>query len=194
MPCCRRYQATTWTYVNVSLIRFCGIHIRAVQQQLPSDPYIQWVLKSCMWYLLPHLPVAIKSTPSYRRSYGCNFLPWLNCSISNWLSIQQQQKYHEGSITPKRCRHGPLTRYVKLRVAHALGMPGTFSPPPRVSDPDMHHGTCVTHVPWCLLGSLTSGFLCSQRGKRFRHSRRMRNPQLYVSGKRPITGPFWGEV
>ena len=25
-------------------------------------------------------------------------------------------------------------------------MPGTFSPPPRVSDPDMHHGTCVTHV------------------------------------------------
>ena len=22
------------------------------------------------------------------------------------------------------------------------GMPGTFSPPPQVSDPDMHHGTC----------------------------------------------------
>ena len=25
--------------------------------------------------------------------------------------------------------HGPLTRYVKLRVAHALGMPGKFPPP-----------------------------------------------------------------
>ena len=25
--------------------------------------------------------------------------------------------------------HGPLTRYVKLQVAHARGMPGTFSPP-----------------------------------------------------------------
>ena len=24
--------------------------------------------------------------------------------------------------------HGPLTRYVKLQVAHAPGMPGTFSP------------------------------------------------------------------
>ena len=35
---------------------------------------------------------------------------------------------------------GPLARYVKLRVAHAPGMPGTFSLPPRVSDPDMHHG------------------------------------------------------
>ena len=26
--------------------------------------------------------------------------------------------------------NGPLTRYEKLRVAHAPGMPGTFSPPP----------------------------------------------------------------
>ena len=24
-----------------------------------------------------------------------------------------------------------------------------------VSDPDMHHGTCVMQVPWCMLGSLT---------------------------------------
>ena len=55
--------------------------------------------------------------------------------------------------------------------------PGTFSPPPRVSDLDKHHGTCVTHVPWCMPGSLTSGFLCSRwRGKRSQHSRRMRNP------------------
>ena len=42
--------------------------------------------------------------------------------------------------------------------AHAPGMPGTFSSPPRVSDSDMHHGTCVTHVPWCMPGSLNSGF------------------------------------
>ena len=26
-----------------------------------------------------------------------------------------------------------------------------------VSDPGMHHGTCVKHVPWCMSGSLTSG-------------------------------------
>ena len=26
---------------------------------------------------------------------------------------------------------------------------------PQVSDPDMHHGTCVTHVPCCMSGSLT---------------------------------------
>ena len=58
---------------------------------------------------------------------------------------------------------------------------------PRVRDPDVHHGTCVTHVPWCMSGSRTSGFLWSRRwGKFSRHSRRMRNPRFYVFGKRPI--------
>ena len=28
---------------------------------------------------------------------------------------------------------------------------------PLVNDPGMHHGTCVMHVPWCMLGSLTCG-------------------------------------
>ena len=83
--------------------------------------------------------------------------------------------------------YGPLARWVKLRVAHAPAMPGTFSPPPSVRERNMHHGTCVTHVPWCMPGSLTSGFFWSQwRGKRSRHSRRMRNPHLYVTGKRPM--------
>ena len=44
--------------------------------------------------------------------------------------------------------HGRPTRYVKLRVAHAPGMLGTFSP---------SSSYCVTHVPWCMLGSLTRG-------------------------------------
>ena len=54
--------------------------------------------------------------------------------------------------------HGPLTRYENLRVAHASGMPGRF-PHHRfqrkslVRDRSMHHGTCVTHMPWCMLGS-----------------------------------------
>ena len=88
--------------------------------------------------------------------------------------------------------NGPLTRYAKLGVAHALGMSGTFSPPPRVSDPDMHHGTCVTHVPWCMPGWQTSGFLWIRwLGNRSRHSRRMRNPQFCVSGKRSMASFRW---
>ena len=83
--------------------------------------------------------------------------------------------------------YGHLARYVKLQVAQAPGMPGTFSPPPRVSDPNMHHGTCVTHVPWWMLGSLTGDFLWSRWWrKRSRHSRRMSSWQFYVYGKRPM--------
>ena len=41
-------------------------------------------------------------------------------------------------------RHnGPLARYVTLQVAHAPGMPGTFSLPPRVSDPVIWLSVCV---------------------------------------------------
>ena len=40
---------------------------------------------------------------------------------------------------------------------------GRFSPPltsqrkSLVSDPGMHHGMCVMHMPWCMSGSLTRG-------------------------------------
>ena len=83
----------------------------------------------------------------------------------------------------RRSINGFLTRYVNLRVTHAPGMPGTFSPPPQASDPNMHHGTCVTHVPWCSPGSITSGILRNRcRGKRSRHSRHMRSTQFCVRG------------
>ena len=90
-------------------------------------------------------------------------------------------------ITGIPMRKLPLIRCVKLRVAHAPGMARMLSPPPRVRDPGMHQSTCVIHVPWCMPRSLTLGFIWSQwRGKCSQHSRRMRNPQFCVSGKRPM--------
>ena len=81
--------------------------------------------------------------------------------------------------------NGHLTTYVKLQVSHVPGMPRNF--PPRDSDPDMHHSMCVAHVPWCMPGSLTSGFLWSRwRRKRSRHSPPMQNPKFYVSGERSM--------
>ena len=73
-----------------------------------------------------------------------------------------------------------------MRVGHAPGMPGTFSQPPLVSDPDMHHGICLPHVPWCMPRSLTSGFLWSRRGDLSRHSRYKCNTQFCVTSKRPM--------
>ena len=75
------------------------------------------------------------------------------------------------------------------------GIAGTFSHPPRISDPDMHHGTCVTHVPWWMQGSLTSRLLWSRfREKRSRLSRRIRNPQFNVSDKRPMPPSCYPQI
>ena len=82
---------------------------------------------------------------------------------------------------------GPLTRYVKLWVAHAPGMLGTFSPPPtsketaglrsRHASRHVRDAHAVMHI----------GIANPQwRGKGARDSRRMRNAQFYVSGKRPM--------
>ena len=42
----------------------------------------------------------------------------VGCPCGNHISISVKEVYE------------PLTRYIKLRIAHAPGIPGTFSPPP----------------------------------------------------------------
>ena len=131
------------------------------------------------------------SLPSYMIIvYTARFHLILNIILKNFIATGCTCQVDQVVDMPwwqQMPSHGPLTRYAKLRVAHAPGMPETFSPPPRFSDPDIHNGTCVTQVPWCMPGSLTSGFLWSRwRGKRSRHSKRMCNPQFYVSDKRSM--------
>ena len=88
---------------------------------------------------------------------------------------------------PVSSYNGPLTRYVKLLVAHAPGIPGTFSPPPTsketASQRSRHASRHVRHARAVMHVGITNP---RWRGKRSRHSRRMRNPQFYVSGKRPM--------
>ena len=67
------------------------------------------------------------------------------------------------------------------------GNAGNVFPPLWVSDPNRHHGTCVTHVAWCMLGSLTSCSLGSRWWRtRSQHSPCMCSRQFYIYGKRPI--------
>ena len=54
---------------------------------------------------------------------------------------------------------------------------------PQFSDPAMHHGTCVTHVPWCTSGSLTCGGGENVPGI---PGTSATNPQFYISGKWPM--------
>ena len=83
--------------------------------------------------------------------------------------------------------NGPLTRYVKLRVAHAPGMSGTLSPPPtskeNASKRSQHASRHVRHARAVMHVGIANP---RWRGKCSRHSRRMRNTQFYVSGKRPM--------
>ena len=61
--------------------------------------------------------------------------------------------------------HWPWASYQIRKIAGCAcaGNAGNVFPRRRfqrkllVSDPGMHHGTCVTHVPWCMSGSLTCG-------------------------------------
>ena len=89
-------------------------------------------------------------------------------NLSVWRTLTSGKQIDRIQCLPSNlgcrvdCSNGPLTRYGKLRVAHAAGMPGTFprhrlQRKPLVSYPGMHHGTCVTHLPWCMSGSLTRG-------------------------------------
>ena len=83
--------------------------------------------------------------------------------------------------------HGSLTRYAKLWVAHAPGMPGTFSPPPiskEIAILRSRHGSRhVRDARAVMHGGVAKP---RWRGKRSSHSRRMRSPQLHVSGKRSM--------
>ena len=83
--------------------------------------------------------------------------------------------------------NGPLTRYVKLRVAHAPGIPGTFSSPPSskvtASKRSLHASWHVRYARTMMHVGIASS---RWRRKGSQHSRRMRNPQFYTSGKRPI--------
>ena len=89
--------------------------------------------------------------------------------VSNWL-VSWLVDY--GGIA-----HGPLARYVKLRVAHGPGIPGTFYPPPIskeiVSWWPQHASRHVRDVRAVMHVGIVNP---RWRGKRSRHSRRMRNP------------------
>ena len=137
---------------------------------------------SCMHHLL--IDGTCQPCPLLLSLYNW-YLGWekhTNCYTLTWQGMDE----HIHPIVLCWC-YGPLAKYAKLKVAHAPGMPGTFSPPLRLSDPDMHHSTCMMYVPWCMQGSLSSGFLWSWWwGRCSRHSRRKRNLQFCVSGKRPL--------
>ena len=90
----------------------------------------------------------------------------------------------------KSVHHGPLARYVRSRVRMRREWRERFPSHHRLAIP-----TCITAHAWrtcsdaCRDRLLAVSFEFGDGGKRSRHSRCMRKPQSYVSGKRPIWRP-----
>ena len=66
-----------------------------------------------------------------------------------------------GRNLPQTFRQWASYQIRKIAGCACAGNAGNIFPRRRfqskslVNDSDMHHGTCVTHVPWCMSGSLT---------------------------------------
>ena len=87
--------------------------------------------------------------------------------------------------------------------AHAPGMPGMFSTPPRASDPDMHHSTCGTCLDACRDRYLTVSVEVGRGGKCSRHSGAcatrnftylVTDHWLYGSVSQQIGFPHWANL
>ena len=110
---------------------------------------------------------AVAITPSSGREYPS----------SGWVT--------GSSAATERDRQRASYQIRKLAGCACAGNAG--NPFPATAGLRSRHASRVTHVPWCMPRSLTGGFLWSRwRGKFSRHSRHMRNPQFYVSDKRPM--------
>ena len=107
-----------------------------------------------------------------------------------WVASELRAGCKDDASHVHQSHNGASSHIRKIEVCACAENAGNISPA-TVSDLHVYHGTCVMHVPWCMPGSLTSGFLWIRwRGKRSRHSWRMHNPQFYVSGKRPMKVEF----
>ena len=110
---------------------------------------------------------------AYQRLSQCHTFEYADCPFGLVCCVERMTVLDDAiNVVPTHCRPPTMVcpncwstpcQIRTIAGAHAPWMPGTFSPPPRVSDPDMLHGTCVTHVPWGISGSLTCGFLWSRR-------------------------------
>ena len=70
------------------------------------------------------------------------------------------QESRGGGAKPKRMGLLPDTQNCGLRMRREYRERLSrhwLQRKPSVSDPGLHHGTCVMHVPWCMPGSLTHG-------------------------------------
>ena len=144
----------------------------------------RWIIKKVMVLkkLLPHLATrgtySLGIESAMKRDVSKNWCTLQWCASRGWVIA------HENWTS-----WVPWASYQIRKIAGCAcaGYTGNVFPrhrlqrKPLVSDPGMHNGTCVTHAPWCMSGSLTRG-----GGENVPAFPAHAHPQFYVSGKRPM--------
>ena len=128
---------------TMNIIRCSAVITLSVCSKLYTKSTNGRAIECLLWiqHLLDILPEFLESFMHYLTILD-RVVPILDCIylfdkrvVSNWIGLRMNcdfvSSYSGKLYVLDLCRHnGPLTRYVKLWVAHALGVPGTFSIPP----------------------------------------------------------------
>ena len=88
------------------------------------------------------------------------YKPELQCTLSTFYVTFNTNVYHIAIQGPLEWAPYQIRKIAGCACAGNVGnvFPRSrFQRKPLVSDPGMHHGTRVTHVPWSMSGSLTCG-------------------------------------
>ena len=101
--------------------------------------------------------------PTCKCSIRIVFVQFLSLPNRVWANSTQGSKYRQ--ITTSYITETQWASYQIRKAAGCAcaGNAGSVFPrrrlqrKPLVSGPGIHHGMCVTHVPWCMSGSLTGG-------------------------------------
>ena len=129
-----------------------------------------------IYYLLYFYHKHIPGLVSGIVTYAWSITPGVRDTI-DWYVLYEHKPFD----------NGPLTRYAKLQVAHAPGMPGTFS---SAADFDRNRylaiPTCITARAWRTCRDACRDRLPAVTGKKLRAFPAHVHPQFCVSGKRPI--------
>ena len=114
------------------------------------------VAPPCMTYTLLH---RLPSAPwEHTIIWPCNVIHRVPPPQKTWNTTCSRSERHNITCT-QATQHSPgaAQKIWGLWCQKQISQAGLSNCIPLVSDPGMHHGTCVTHVPWCMSGSLTSG-------------------------------------
>ena len=153
MSCIRRQSAKSALFKRIHATR--GVWMRIPVTSINRECFAQVTWVDEMRRLIGAKPVPEKMTLSIEtslleiwmknRKLSFEKIKFENAiwKISAFLFRHQFRNSYSNRVVKSRPKclccstpqyitvvHGPLTRYVKLRVSHAPGMSGTFSPPP----------------------------------------------------------------